>query len=440
LRIIPVITNQADLGTRASRELMSKVKTFINEVRSTWTDGAPPKVMVTGRTPYVAEMSATMLFDVASTLVTSLAIVALIFAVGFRRIRPLVAIVHVLLLACLAAVAVGGVFLGELNLITIGFCSILVGLGVDFGMLLFGNYQSCRDHGESHEQAVAHSLKHLSVAVFFGAITTAAAFLCLLRSDTAGFAQLGVLIAVGICFAAALMMTTFFTLIGDKHRPTGIDPLRATTLGLVDGILPRSRTVLLVSTSVLAALTAMAFLPIGYLHFDVDPKSLEPEKSNAGDALRAIKSKIPAAEIEPILVIVDAPDAETASSRWAALGRHWNNLVERGVIRSFTTPSAFAVSEKRQLQNASRLDAATLDAAEVAFAQTLEDQGFSTEGFQPAFDLIEGLKRVAGGSMNALDWRNTLPISSTWWFVLDRFFSDRPGIGAGYIMPTKAIT
>ncbi len=440
LRIIPVITNQPDLGTQACREMMTKVEAFIDTVRSTWTEGDPPQVLVTGRTPYVAEMSATMLYDVVSTLFTSLAIVAVIFAIGFRRLRPLFAIVHVLLFACLAAIAVGGVFLGQLNLITIGFCSILVGLGVDFGMLLFGNYQNCRDHGESHEQAVAHSLQRLSGAVFFGALTTAAAFLCLLRSDTAGFAQLGVLIAVGICFAAALMMTAFFTFIGDKHRPAKLDPLRATTLGLVDFLLPRSRPVLLVSTAMLAILTSMAFLPIGYLHFDVDPKSLEPEQSKAGDALKAIKSKIAAAEIEPILLIVNAPDAETASSRWAALDGHWKNLVERGVIRSFSTPSAFAVSKKQQKQNAARLEIASLDSAEKALARTLDRHGFNKEGFQPAFDLIAGLKSVATGNEKALDWRNTLPASSTWWFVLDRFFSDHPGVGAAFVIPAKAIT
>ncbi len=440
LRIIPVITNQEDLGTQSCREMMKKVEAFIDSVRTTWADGDPPQVLVTGRTPYVAEMSATMLFDVVSTLLSSLVIVAIIFAIGFRRLRPLFAIIHVLLFACLAAIAVGGVFLGELNLITIGFCSILVGLGVDFGMLLFGNYQNCRDHGESHEQAVAHSLQRLSSAVFFGAITTAAAFLCLLRSDTAGFAQLGVLIAVGICFAAALMMTAFFTFIGDKHRPVRMDPLRAATLGLVDFLLLRSRAVLFFSSAVLTALTSMAFLPIGYLHFDVDPKSLEPEQSQAGKALKAIRSKIPAAEIEPILLIVNAPDAETASSRWAALDTHWKNLVERGVIRSFTTPSAFAVSNKRQKQNAAKLQLASLDTTERAFANTLDRHGFSKEGFLPAFDLIDGMKSVATGDETALDWRTTLAPSSTWWFVLDRFFSDRPGVAAAFVVPAKAIT
>lgn len=440
LRIVPVITNQHNLGTQACREMMDTVRTFIAEVQNTWTEGPPPKIMVTGRTPYVAEMSRSMLVDVGSTLLTSLLIVVLIFAVGFRRLLPLLAIVLVLLLACLAAVAAGGIFLGQLNLITIGFCSILVGLGVDFGMLLFGCYQGCRDQGESHEQAVASSLKKLSGAVFFGAITTAAAFLCLLRSDTAGFAQLGVLIAIGICFAAAMMMTAFFTFIGDRHKPVRSDPLGTITERFVDFLLPRSLPILLVSALILAALTAAAFLPVGYLHFDVDPKSLEPEGSQAGNALKAIKSKLPAAEIEPILVIVNAPDAETASERWQALDKHWRQLVEKGVIRSFTTPSAFAVSAERQSANAAKLDPEKIAATGKALERALETNGFNRASFQPAFDTLDNLATVAHGDTSLFDWRQALPESSEWWFLMNRFFSDNPGIGAAYIMPKRAIT
>ena len=46
--------------------------------------------------------------------------------------------------------AAGGLIFHELNLITIGLCSILVGLGVDFGMLLYGSYQSQRNVGVEH--------------------------------------------------------------------------------------------------------------------------------------------------------------------------------------------------------------------------------------------------------------------------------------------------
>ena len=118
-----------------------------------------PKILVTGRDAFVDQISRSMRFDIVSTLLGSIGLVSLVFYVGFRRVWPLVALMHVLVLCCLVAIAAGGLIFGELNLITIGLCSILVGLGVDFGMLLYGSYQSQRNMGVEHEEAIARSLK-----------------------------------------------------------------------------------------------------------------------------------------------------------------------------------------------------------------------------------------------------------------------------------------
>ena len=53
-----------------------------------------------------------------------------------------------LLLCCLVALAAGLLIFDELNMVTIGFCAILIGLGVDFAILIFGRYQQARDEGE----------------------------------------------------------------------------------------------------------------------------------------------------------------------------------------------------------------------------------------------------------------------------------------------------
>ena len=46
---------------------------------------------------------------------------------------------------------------------------------------------------------------------------------------------------------------------------------------------------------------------------------------------------------------------------------------------------------------------------------------------------FRGGQAIAGGQRAALDWRHTLPADSSWWFVLDRFFSRDPNLGAAYI-------
>src|SRR5205085_2619467 len=98
----------------------------------------------------------------------------------------------------------------ELNMVTVGFCAILIGLGVDFAILIFGRYQQARDDGCDHANAITVAVKNLGRAVFFGALTTAVGFLALLLAGSAGFTQLGVLIAIGIFLAGLLMVSVFF--------------------------------------------------------------------------------------------------------------------------------------------------------------------------------------------------------------------------------------
>jgi hypothetical protein len=71
---------------------------------------------------------------------------------------------------------------------------------------------------------------------------------------------------------------------------------------------------------------------------------------------------------------------------------------------------------------------------------TLNTEGMSQDAFKPAFSLIEILKKTAAGDRTALDWRSALPKDSTWWFVLDRFFSRDPNLGAAYITPIKTLS
>src|ERR1700677_1456567 len=292
LHLVLVITNQTKLGEDDCSAMMNQVADFEKRVYDTWHGGEAPRILVTGRTPYVAEMSKGMEWDVASTLLGSVLLVAGVLYIGFRRVRPLLAIMHVLLFCCIIAITAGFLLLHGLNVISIGFCSILVGLGVDFGMLLYGSYQSERHAGKEHEDAVAGAIRQLGKGILFGALTTGAGFLALVLSGCAGFSQLGVLIAIGIMLAAFLMMTVFFVLVGPKHRPREHDWLFDVIKKYVGAVFRSPRPFIICTGIFLLALNILAFAPVGKLVFEADPKSLEPKDSKAGFALRTISAKM----------------------------------------------------------------------------------------------------------------------------------------------------
>ena len=439
LHLVLVITNQKGLGPPECQAMMKQVAEFEKRVLNTWTDGKAPSILVTGRTPYVAEMSKGMERDITSTLLGSVLLVAGVFYFGFRRVRPLLAIMHVLLLCCIIAVAAGGVIFHALNGITIGFCSILVGLGVDFGMLMYGSYQTQRHAGKDHEAAVAGAIRQLGTGILFGSLTTAAGFLALVLSDCAGFSQLGVLIAIGILLAGFFMMTVFFVFLGAKHSPPKHDELFDVVKKYVGWVF-KSPAPFMVSTGVLLlVLNILAFAPVGKLVFQADPKSIEPKDSKAGFALRTISSKMTRGGVEPVIVIVDAKNAQGFHDRWGLLQARWSEALANGKIKSIATPAPFAVSPDLIAENTRALLGVNIPAARDALSKIIDQEGFSADSFKHSFDLLDSLTAIAHGNTKALDWRKTLPENSSWWFVLDRFFGTEPNVGVAYITPNQTI-
>ncbi|MFN2474783.1 MAG: MMPL family transporter, partial [Chthoniobacterales bacterium] len=67
-------------------------------------------------------------------------------------------------------------------------------------------------------------------------------------------------------------------------------------------------------------------------------------------------------------------------------------------------------------------------------------EGFSAETFASAFTLLDDLTRVADPAAGLPDWRNLLPKSSSWWFLVDRYFAEDPLVTTGFVTTNEPIT
>src|SRR5260370_16676316 len=94
-------------------------------------------------------------------------IVSALFFLAFRRFLPLLGIVLILGLSALVSLALGMLIFRDLNMVAIGFCSILVGLGVDFSLLLFGRYLQALRKGEDHPPPLFLSVRAICASAFY---------------------------------------------------------------------------------------------------------------------------------------------------------------------------------------------------------------------------------------------------------------------------------
>jgi predicted RND superfamily exporter protein len=437
LRVFLVVTNQPSLSAFECQRLMRQVNAFRADAREGW-NGGPLQVLVTGRAAYVAEISLSMRYDILATLGTSVLLVGAIFFVGFRRWMPLLAVAFSLLLSCLVALALGLLIFGRLAMVAVAFSAILVGLGVDFAILIFGRYQQARIDGEKYQQAIATSVAKLGRAVFFGALTTAVGFLALILSGALGFAQLGVLIAIGIFFAGFFMCTVLFLFIRERHPGRGHDWLFELVRKYVRAAVQRPVTSALSTGAFLLVVSAVGFSPVPRLHFDSSTRSLEPKNSRAGQALQAIMHKMPT-RWEPVLAIVRAQDRQQLHDRWRNISAHWSELQRAGKIKSFSTPAALCLSPQLMQENRERLEAIDFQATRQALVGALDAEGFSREAFAAAFSFLDQLQRLLDKTVPLPDWRNALPKSSSWWFLIERYFARDPLLTTGFAIPSAPV-
>lgn len=103
--------------------------------------------------------------------------------------------------------AFAAIFVGELNLVSVAFTVLLVGLGLDFAIHLLLHIQERRAAGENNAAALKGALHEVGPALALAAPTTALAFLSFVPTQFNGIAQLGVIAGAGVIIAFFVSVT-----------------------------------------------------------------------------------------------------------------------------------------------------------------------------------------------------------------------------------------
>src|SRR5213596_2160112 len=439
MRIFLVVTNQKSISAFECQHLMRRVNEFRKTATEGWDGSRPLQILVTGRSAFVSEISLSMRYDVVATLLGSVVLVSTIFFAGFRRWLPLAGMAFCLLLSCLVALTAGQLLFGRLSMISVGFCAFLVGLGVDFAILTIGRYHQARADGEPHQQAIATSVAKLGRAVFFSALTTAVGFLALVLSGAMSFSQLGVLIAIGIFVAGLFMCSILFLFVRERQKPVRHDWLFDLVARYVRGIVRRPAPMLMFSCAILLLLTAIGFSPVPPLRFEASTRSLQPENIRAGQAIETIMRKMPV-RWEPVQAIVRATNPQELHDYWQRISAHWRELQAAGKIKGFSTPAALCTSPNWMQANRRKLSTINFQAARETLEQTVDTEGFSRDSFAPAFALLDDLQHFTDPNVPLPDWRTQLPQSSSWWFLVDRYFGRDPLLTTGFVTTDQPVS
>ncbi len=145
--------------------------------------------------------------DTAAASVVALLCSALIFIYGYHETgRPLKAVAS-LVVGIGYTMGFTTLVVGHLNILTITFVPILIGLAIDFGVHLVTRYEEELRQGATEEAAITKALVFTGQGVFTGAFTTAGAFLAMALTDFRGIQEMGIICGGGLLVCLIPMLT-----------------------------------------------------------------------------------------------------------------------------------------------------------------------------------------------------------------------------------------
>src|SRR6202000_3127607 len=206
----------------------------------------------------------------------TLVVVLIILWLALHSGRIIFAVFLNLFVGLSITTAVGLWLAGELNLLSVAFAVLFVGLGVDFGIQFSVRYRSERFKNDNLVEALIEGARRAAVPLSLAAMPTAAGFLCFIPTDYKGISELGEIAGAGMLIAF-LSSITFLPAILQLINPPGeSEPVGYAFLAPVDRFLEDHRYWIVGGTIAIA----LAGLPLLYfMHFDFNPMNLHNPKA-----------------------------------------------------------------------------------------------------------------------------------------------------------------
>ncbi len=205
--------------------------------------------------------------DTTLASVVSLVLCALIFIYGFQETgRPVKATIC-LIVGIGYTLGFATLTVGHLNILTVTFVPILIGLAIDYGVHLISRYEEEVRHGAPDEQALRTAMVYTGQGILTGGFTTAGAFLVMAFTNFRGIQEMGIICGGGLLVCLIPMLTLLPVLLL-KGKQNVIDHKDGETLArrqrLENIWLSRPGTV----TAVVVALCVLSATQLPKIHFD----------------------------------------------------------------------------------------------------------------------------------------------------------------------------
>jgi uncharacterized protein len=269
------------------------------------------RVRLTGPIPIANEEYATVQEGAIINALGTVAVVLFILWLALHSAKIIFAVFVNLFMGLSITTAVGLAMVGSLNLLSIAFAVLFIGLGVDFGIQFSVRYRSERFKNDDLALALQEAARRSAIPLSLAAMATAAGFLCFLPTDYKGISELGEIAGAGMVLAFLSSITVLPAMLKLLNPPGEKEPVGYAFLAPLDRFLEDHRIPIVVGTLALA----VAGLPLLYfMKFDFNPMHLRnPNAESIGTYLDLRKDPNTGASAINVLTHSDADARKIAA-------------------------------------------------------------------------------------------------------------------------------
>lgn len=298
--VTPVLDFNALRPAKPAQEAANRIA---EDIRAQYGDIA--EVLITGDPVMRSDELKTVTDGILLSTGLSLVLVSLLLTFGLRSVRLVAAALGSLVIGLVLTAGFAAVAVGQLNLISIAFAVLLIGLGIDFSIHLCLNYQEHLDEGEAHRPALQHTMHQVGGALALCAPTTALAFFAFVPTDFVGMAQLGLVSGGGVILAFVVSVTCLPALLTVIPEPARRQNRQLLDLRIGHWIEHYAGWIAVLAVSL--GFIALFLLPS--VKFDADPMNLRDPESPSVIAFNHLFEKL---ETTPYRLEYLAKDLEEA--------------------------------------------------------------------------------------------------------------------------------
>src|SRR5262249_22802349 len=304
------------------------------------------RVRITGSVALADEEFASVAQGAVLGMIASILLISLWLFLAVRTWRLIVPILLTLGLGLMLTLLFAAAAVGTLNLVSVGFGILFVGIAVDFAIQFCVRYREYRHEQPAPAAAMAETGRRVGGQILVAATATSAGFLAFVPTDFRGVAELGLIAGVGMLVAFFCTVTFLPAAIG-LFRPRG----ERSEVGFawaapLDEVVRRRRRPLLIGFGLLGGLGAILLPQLG---FDADPLHTKNPHTEAMQTLYGLRDS---PLTNPFTIDILAPDTRAA----AALTERLRSLP---LVSEVLSINSF-VPEDQQAKLAQIQDAATI--------------------------------------------------------------------------------